>query len=210
MSNDQVVLDALIVGAGFSGIHILSKLRKLGFKVKIYESGRDLGGTWFWNRYPGARVDSETPIYQLSEEKKIWENFEWRERFPGREELMRYFHYADEKLGLSKDIQYNTTVEEAEFDQSTKLWHVKTSNKAISTAANHLILCTGFASKRYTPPFNGIEKFQGKWYHSGVWPEEGVDLKGKRVAIIGTGASGVQIIQGEKFKYFYSKLKIFT
>lgn len=108
---------------------------------------------------------------------------------------MRYFHHADEKLNLSKDIYYNTTVTDAEFDQSKKLWHVKTSNKDVSTWANHLILCTGFASKRYTPPFSGIEKFKGQWYHSGVWPEEGVDLKGKRVAIIGTGASGVQIIQ---------------
>lgn len=194
MPDDQA-LDALIVGAGFSGIHILSKLRSLGFNVKIYESGGDLGGTWYWNRYPGARVDSETPTYQLSEEKEIWQDFEWRERFPGRDELMRYFHHADKKLDLSKDIQYNTTVTDALFNESKKQWFVTTSNDGISTWANHLILCTGFASKRYTPPYDGIEKFKGQWYHSGVWPEEGVDLIGKRVAIVGTGASGVQIIQ---------------
>lgn len=94
---------------------------------------------------------------------------------------MRYFHHADKKLGLSKDIQYNTTVSDAEFDQSKKLWHVKTSNGTNSTWANHLILCTGFASKRYTPPFEGVDKFKGKWYHSGVWPLEGVDLKGKKL-----------------------------
>lgn len=108
---------------------------------------------------------------------------------------MRYFQHADKKLNLSKDIFYNITVTDASFDQSKKLWHVTTSNAEVSTWANHLILCTGFASKRYTPPFNGVDKFKGQWYHSGVWPEEGVDLKGKRVAIIGTGASGVQIIQ---------------
>lgn len=151
------------------------------------------GKSRFYLRYPGARVDSETPIYQLSEEKEIWNDFEWKERFPGRDELMRYFHHADKKLNLSKDIYYNTTVTDAEFNLSQKQWYVTTSNG--STCANHLILCTGFASKRYTPPFNGIEKFNGQWYHSSVWPEDGIDLNGKRVAIIGTGASGVQIIQ---------------
>lgn len=190
-------LDALIVGAGFSGLHTLSKLRKLGFNVKIHEAGSDLGGTWFLNRYPGARVDSETPIYQLSDENEVWD-FDWRERFPGREELMRYFHYADKKLGLSKDILYNTRVVAADWDDSTHLWTVKSesgSSSSGTTLARHLILCTGFASKKYTPPFSGLEKFKGTYYHSHVWPEGGVDLKGKRVAIIGTGASGVQIIQ---------------
>lgn len=92
--SDTTILDALVVGAGFSGIHTLWKLRKLGFSVKIYETGNGLGGTWWWNRYPGARVDSETPIYQLSEETEVWSDFEWRERFPGREELQRYFNHA--------------------------------------------------------------------------------------------------------------------
>lgn len=147
-------LDALIVGAGFSGCHTLWKLRNLGFTVKIYEGGGDLGGTWWWNRYPGARVDSETPIYQLSEAKEAWSDFEWRERFPGREELMRYFHHLDQKLELSKDILYNTFVTEADFHDDLNLWEVKT-NTGLKTWARHLITCTGFASKRYfktTPP----------------------------------------------------------
>jgi cation diffusion facilitator CzcD-associated flavoprotein CzcO len=190
----EQILDALIVGAGFSGLHTLSKLRKLGFSVKIYETGSDLGGTWFWNRYPGARVDSETPIYQLSEEREVWSDFEWRERFPGRTELQRYFHHADKKLDLSKDIEYNTCVTAADWDPTKNLWLIKT-NTALTTWARHFILCTGFAAKRYTPPFKGLDKFKGTWHHSGVWPEEGVNLKGKKVAVIGTGASGVQIIQ---------------
>lgn len=140
-------LDALIVGAGFSGCHILWKLRKLGFQVKCYEWGKDLGGTWWWNRYPGARVDSETPIYQLSEEKEARMDFEWRERFPGREELMRYFHHIDNKLGISKDIVYNTFVTSTDWDPAKNLWNIKTDT-GLSTWARHLVLCTGFASRR--------------------------------------------------------------
>lgn len=147
-------LDALIVGAGFNGINILHQLRKRGFNVKLYEFGSDLGGTWFWNRYPGARVDSETPIYQLSWEKEIWEGFEWWERFPGRQELMRYFHHVDKVLNLSKDIVYNTFVNSATFDSNKNLWLVKTDT-GLSTWARHLFLCLGFASKRYGKAFAG-------------------------------------------------------
>lgn len=150
-SFEKEPLDALIVGAGFSGIHTLAKLRRFGFKAKIYEAGSDLGGTWFWNRYPGARVDSETPIYQLSEEfSEVWKDFEWKERFPGREELQRYFHHADKKLGLSQDISYNTRVVEGKFHEGKNLWEITTDNpEEKGVWARHFILCTGFASRRY-------------------------------------------------------------
>lgn len=188
-------LDVLIVGAGFSGLHMLQKLRKLGFKVKINEAGSAMGGVWHWNCYPGARVDSDFPFYQFSEED-LWKDFEWTERFPGQKELERYFQHVDNKLDLSKDINFNARVTSAEFNSSSNQWLIKANGSDVITAqANFLILCTGFADRRHTPSFKGIENFKGATIHSSLWPKNGADVAGKRVAVIGTGASGVQIIQ---------------
>jgi len=189
----EQVLDALVVGAGFAGIHILNKLREQGFNVKIYEGGAGMGGTWWLNRYPGARVDSSVPTYQLTQEN-TWKGYKWEERFPGYKELRKYFNHVDKVLNLSKDIEYNTRVVSAEFDDTRNQWLVKTEGGK-SVWASHLILCTGFASKKYTPTFKGLDTFKGEMHHTNVWPEGGVDTKNKRVAIIGTGASGVQVIQ---------------
>ncbi|OXA45122.1 baeyer-Villiger monooxygenase [Folsomia candida] len=187
------MLDGVIIGAGFSGLYTLWKLREVGFSVKILELGSAIGGTWYHNRYPGARVDSGIPIYQLSIEK-AWSNFEWSEKFPGREEILRYFEHLDKTLDLRKDIEFNTRVVSATFDESLHLWEVKTlSGRSMLT--RHLILCVGSCSKKYIPEFSGLNKFRGQLYHSADWPEENVPLRGKHVAVVGTGASGVQIIQ---------------
>lgn len=186
-------VDVLIVGAGFSGLHLLQKLRKLNFKTTIYESGSDIGGTWYWNRYPGARVDSDFTFYQYAQDE-IWKDFEWTERFPGQQQLEKYFKHVDEKLNLSKDIHLNTTVTSAEFFNSRNQWLVKTNVDGILTWANTLILCTGAADLRYTPSFPGLNKFKGLTCHTRSWPKD-LNLTGKRAAVIGTGASAIQVIQ---------------
>lgn len=188
-------VDVLIVGAGFAGLHMLQKLRKLNFKVKVYEAGSDIGGVWHWNCYPGARVDSDFPFYQFTQDD-IYKDFEWTERFPGQAELTRYFKHVDNKLNLSKDIKFNTRVTSAEFDGRTNQWIVKINNNdAIVANAKFLMLCTGSFDRNYTPPFKGVDKFRGKTVHTSHWPRDGVDVTGKRVSVIGTGSSGVQVIQ---------------
>lgn len=187
------VLDALIIGAGFNGIYQLHRLREEGFSVQIFEAGAGLGGIWYWNCYPGARVDSHVPNYEFSI-KELWQDWNWTERFPGWDELRRYFAYVDEKLQLSKDIQFNTRVSGAQFDNSRNQWLVRTSDGR-ETRARFLIPCMGFAAKAYTPDFPGIDKFAGPCHHTAHWPQQGLDMTGKRVGVIGTGASGVQVTQ---------------
>lgn len=148
---DPGVLDALIVGAGFSGLYTLWKLRQLGFTTKILEKGPDIGGTWYSNRYPGARVDIDIPMHQLSVEK-VWSSFEWSERFPKRDELLSYFQHFVKTLDLMKDIEFNTHVVSATFDETQNVWEVKTATGNI-TLATHLILCVGYTSRKYTPNF---------------------------------------------------------
>lgn len=186
-------VDVLIVGAGFSGLHLLQKLRKLDFRAKIYESGSGLGGTWHWNRYLGARVDSDCTFYQYSQDD-IWKGFDWTERFPAQPELERYFKHVDDKLNLSKDILFNTTVTSAEFCHSRDQWLVKTDVDGITTWANVFILCTGAADYKYTPSFPGLHKYKGITCHTKAWPKS-LNVADKRVAVIGTGASGIQVIQ---------------
>ncbi|KAG7087479.1 hypothetical protein E1B28_013442 [Marasmius oreades] len=186
-------LDVLVVGAGFSGVYTLHRLRQLGCSVKLFEAGSSLGGIWHWNCYPGARVDSNVPVYEFSIED-LWKDWTWTEKFPSYTELRDYFNYVDSKLGLSKDIRFNTRVVAAHFDDQVDRWNVKTEDGTV-VRPRFLILCTGFASKKYIPPFVGLETFQGVLHHTAAWPQEGVPLTGKRVAVIGTGASGVQVIQ---------------
>lgn len=189
----ETTLDALLVGAGFAGLHVLHKLRKEGLNAKIFEAGPGIGGTWYWNRYPGARTDSIHTVYQFTQDD-IYKGFKFSERFAGQKQLLAYFRHVDEKLNLSRDIQFNTRVISAEFSTSRSQWHVK-SDDGKFTWARHLVLCTGFAEREYTPPFDGLDNFNGKLFHASRWPESVVEMKGKRVAVIGTGATGVQIIQ---------------
>lgn len=189
----EYTLDALIVGAGFSGLHVLHKLRKVGLNVKIFEAGHGIGGTWFWNRYPGARTDCDHTVYQFTQDD-IHKGFKFSERFAGQKQLLAYFHHVDNKLNLRRDIQFNTRVISADFSLSRSQWLVKSDDGKI-TWARHLVLCTGFAERVYTPAFEGLNDFKGELFHASRWPESGVAMTGKRVAVIGTGASGVQIIQ---------------
>ena len=186
-------LDALVVGAGFSGLYQLHLLRQQGLRVQLFEAGSELGGTWYWNCYPGARVDSHVPNYEYSIDG-VWQDWNWSEKFPSWEELRRYFHHVDRKLDLSRDISFNTRVEAAHFNPAGNRWEVRVAGgPPVST--RFLILCIGGVSKAYIPEFEGLDGFQGECYHTSHWPQEGVDLSGKRVGVIGTGASGVQVIQ---------------
>lgn len=186
-------LDVLLVGAGFAGIYQLYEFRKRGYSVKAIEAASELGGTWHWNRYPGARVDTTIPIYEFSIEE-VWKDWTWKERFPGQGELEAYFKHVDEKLDISRDVVFNTRVLSAKFNTTTDRWAV-TLDDGRTVHARFLSLCTGFASKPYTPAFKGFDTFKGVKHHTSRWPKEGVEVKGKRVAVIGTGATGVQVIQ---------------
>ncbi|KAJ3790161.1 cyclohexanone monooxygenase [Lentinula aff. detonsa] len=186
-------LDILIVGAGFGGVYMLYHLRKLGYSVRVFEAASDLGGVWRNNFYPGARVDSEVPVYDLSLEE-LWRDWTWTERYPGYEELRRYFDYIDQKLDVKKDVSFNKRVVTAHFKVGVDRWRV-IAEDGTEAYPRFLVICIGFAAKAYTPHLKGIERFQGVSHHTAMWPEKGLDLKGKRVGVIGTGASGVQVIQ---------------
>ncbi len=185
--------DVVVVGAGFSGLYQLHRLRQLGFSVRLLEAGADLGGIWYWNCYPGARVDTHVPMYEFSSED-LWRDWTWTERFPAWDELRRYFHYVDSKLDLSRDIRFNTRVEAAEFDEDRRQWIVNTQGGG-ALRAQFLVLCTGFAAKPYIPEIKGLDQFKGVKHHTAWWPQDGLDMTGKRVGVIGTGASGVQVVQ---------------
>ncbi|TDZ67758.1 Baeyer-Villiger monooxygenase [Colletotrichum trifolii] len=185
--------EVLIVGGGFGGIYALHQLRRLGFRAHIVEAGSALGGVWHWNRYPGARVDSESPYYQLSI-REVWKDWTWTQRFPDHNEIRAYFRHVDKVLGVSRDTTYNTTVVGADFDTERGLWVVATDTGRTITA-RFLVAATGSSIKRYEPKFDNMESFQGTIVHSAAWPESGVDFDGKRVAIIGAGATGVQCVQ---------------
>ncbi|MFD6061382.1 cyclohexanone monooxygenase [Rhodococcus wratislaviensis] len=187
------VLDVLVVGAGFAGLYQLENLRSRGYSVKVVEAGEGLGGIWHWNRYPGARVDSEGPIYQFTR-PDLWDEFAFSELYPGGDELRRYFKYVDAKLDLSKDIYYNTRVISAEFDDTANTWTVTAENGS-TFVCKYFVLCTGFAAKPIFPKLPGMDSFAGINHHTGLWPEGGIEFAGKRIAIIGTGASGVQVAQ---------------
>ena len=186
-------VDVLIIGGGFSGVYQLYRLRELGFKVHLLEAGAGLGGIWHFNCYPGARTDTHCQIYQFTRDD-LWKDWNWSELFPGWREMQRYFEYVDKKLDLSKDITFNTRVRSAEFDQDGNYWLVKADGD-LEIKASFLDINTGFGSKPYIPAFNGLDQFSGECHHTALWPQEGLSLTGKRVAVIGTGASGVQASQ---------------
>ncbi|KAI9733616.1 MAG: hypothetical protein M1834_003218 [Cirrosporium novae-zelandiae] len=190
---DNLDVDVLIVGAGFGGVFLLYQLRKLGFKAVIYEAGTDLGGTWRWNCYPGARVDSEVPEYEYSI-PEVWKDWTWTTNYPNYEELRAYFDHVDKVLDIKKDCAFDSVVVDAQFHEGEGKWHVKTADGRTGKS-KYFIVAAGFAAKRYIPDFKGLDSFKGVIHHSSFWPEEGVDVRGKRCAVIGTGASGVQIAQ---------------
>lgn len=191
--NEIPEVDALLVGAGFGSFTLMNRLRKLGLNCKIYEKGAASGGIWHWNCYPGARVDSDTPIYMMYD-PELNEDFTFTERYAGWKDLQRYFKHIEKKWDLNKDITYNKHVDAAVFDEKRKQWLVECSDGS-EIYCKYFIPCIGFASKSFSPPFKGLSEFKGDVYHTAKWPQHDVNLKGKRVAHVGTGASGIQCIQ---------------
>jgi cation diffusion facilitator CzcD-associated flavoprotein CzcO len=185
--------DAIVVGAGFSGCHVLKTLRERGYKVLVLDNAADLGGVWYWNRYPGARVDSKVPLYEYSN-KDLWSDWTWSEKYPGQAEILGYFKHVEEKLHLKKDIRFNTLVVAADFDDSSNRWIIKAKDGAEFTARN-FILCIGSFSVPYIPKFEGLDTFAGISCHTSKWPHQGIGYSGKRVGVVGNGSTGVQTIQ---------------
>lgn len=186
--------DAIIIGAGISGIYQLHKLRGLGMQVQVFEAGDGVGGTWYWNRYPGARFDSESYSYQYSFSEELLDEWNWSEHFAAQPETLRYVNFVADRLDLRKDIRFNCYVEAARFDDEANLWTVRLASGE-TASARYLITAIGPLSVPTMPNIEGVEDFQGEAYHTGEWPHDPVKFEGKRVAVIGTGATGVQLIQ---------------
>jgi len=184
--------DALVIGAGFSGLYQLLCLRdRLGLSVQVLEAGAGLGGTWYWNRYPGARCDSESHSYCYSFSDELMREWEWSERYPGPPEILRYLNHVADRFDLKRDIRFNTRVTAAHYDDAANLWRVSTEAGETLTA-QFLITAVGCLSSANIPNISGLDTFEGRWYHTGQWPHEGVDFRGKRVGLIGTGSTGIQ------------------
>ena len=186
-------LDAVIVGAGFAGLYTLHKLRGLGLRVKVLEAGKGVGGTWFWNRYPGARCDVESLEYSYSFSEELQQEWNWPERFSAQPDILRYANHVADRLDLRRDILSERRVVSATFDEANDRWTVCTAGGE-AFEARFCVMATGNLSLPRVPDFPGLKNFKGDWYHSGLWPEEGVDFTGRRVGVIGTGSSGVQMI----------------
>ncbi len=185
--------NAVIVGAGFAGMYMLHRLRGLGLKVRVIEAGAGVGGTWYWNRYPGARCDVESLEYQYGFSDDIQKGWTWSERYSAQPEILRYQNYVADKLDLRRDITFDTRVQSASYDEPNALWTIQT-DKDETLQARFCIMATGCLSAARVPDFKGLDQFKGDWYHTGGWPHEGVDFTGKTVGVIGTGSSGVQSI----------------
>ncbi|MEZ5557577.1 MAG: NAD(P)/FAD-dependent oxidoreductase [Pseudomonadales bacterium] len=185
--------DAVVVGAGFAGLYMLHRLRQLGLSARVFESGSGIGGTWFWNRYPGARCDIVSMEYSYQFSDELQQEWRWSERYATQPEILKYINHVADRFDLRRDIQLDTRVTRACFDEQAGRWDVAT-DKGDAVTARFCIMATGCLSVPNMPEFPGIETFRGALYHTGHWPHEGVDFTGKRVAVIGTGSSAIQSI----------------
>jgi cyclohexanone monooxygenase len=193
VKTDPETVDAIIVGAGLAGLYTLYRLRERGLSARVFEAGSDVGGTWYWNRYPGARCDVESLQYSYSFSPELQQEWTWSERYGGQPEILRYIQHVAERFDLRRDIHFDTRVVSAIFDDETNLWTVKTDQEETITAT-FCIMATGCLSSPYEPDYPGLDDFQGNIYHTGRWPHEEVDFTGKRVGVIGTGATAIQLI----------------
>jgi cation diffusion facilitator CzcD-associated flavoprotein CzcO len=196
--------DAVIVGAGFAGLYMLHRLRGLGFSPRVYEAGSGVGGTWFWNRYPGARCDVESLEYSYSFDEELEREWQWTERYASQPEILRYLNHVAERFDLKRDIQFETRVTSAIFDETADYWTIETDRGNL-VSARACVMATGCLSAAKVADYKGLETFQGKWYHTGHWPHQSVDFCGQRVGVIGTGSSAVQsipIIAGQSSHVF--------
>jgi cation diffusion facilitator CzcD-associated flavoprotein CzcO/acetyl esterase/lipase len=186
-------LDVVVVGAGFAGLYMLHRLRGLGFATIVIESGHDVGGTWYWNRYPGARCDIESIDYSYSFDPELQAEWQWSERYATQPEILRYLGHVADKHDLRRDIRFSTRVESATWDESAARWHVRT-DRGDELRCRFFVMATGCLSLPKTPDIPGFDRFRGETYFTGRWPHAGVDFSGQRVAVIGTGSSGIQSI----------------
>jgi len=187
-----IEVDALVVGAGFAGLYQLLCLRdRLGLSVKALEAGEGVGGTWYWNRYPGARCDSESHVYWYTFSPDLMREWEWSERYPGQAEILRYLNFVADRFDLKRDILFNSRVTSAQYDEAANRWRVRTE-RGETFVATYLVTAVGCLSTANVPNIPGLRDFKGDWYHTGQWPHGGVDFSGKRVGMIGTGSTGIQ------------------
>ena len=186
-------LDVAIVGGGLAGLYAIHRLRGMGLRVRAYEAGSGVGGTWFWNRYPGARCDVESLEYSYGFSDELQQEWKWPERYGTQPEILRYINHVADRFDLRRDVQLNTRIVSALFDGKAGDWMLKTDGGE-AIRARHCVMAAGNLSTPRVPDFKGLKNFKGKWYHSGLWPHEGIDFSGLRVGVIGTGSSGVQMI----------------
>jgi cyclohexanone monooxygenase len=185
--------DVVVIGAGFGGLYALYRMRSMGLSVRVYEAGSGVGGTWFWNRYPGARCDVESLAYSYSFSPELEQEWDWSERYAGQPEILEYANHVADRFDLRRDVQLDTRVESAIYDETSGRWVIRTSH-GDEVTAHFCLTAVGCLSSQNTPDFPGLERFRGEHVHTGAWPEEGVELAGKRVGIIGTGSSAIQAI----------------
>lgn len=187
--------NAVIVGAGFAGMYMLHRVRQLGLRARVFEAGSDVGGTWYWNRYPGARCDVESVEYSYQFDEDLQQEWEWTERYAAQPEILRYAGHVADRFLLRADIHFNTRVVGATFDEGANHWEVRTdASTGPIVTAQFLIMATGCLSSTNTPPFEGKDSFAGRSFHTGQWPHEPVNFAGRRVGVIGTGSSAIQSI----------------
>ena len=190
---DAPDVDAVVIGAGFAGLYMLHRLRDMGLSVRVFERGSGVGGTWYWNRYPGARCDTDSVEYSYQFSDALQQEWRWTERFATQPEILRYLEHVADRFDLRRDIRFGTTVTEAAFDEAAGCWRIATDDGA-RLSASYCIMATGCLSAVNRPEFDGLDRFAGEWYHTGAWPHEGVSFAGKRVGIVGTGSSAIQSI----------------
>ena len=186
-------VDIAVVGAGFAGMYAIHRARAAGMSIQVFEAGTDVGGTWYWNRYPGARCDVESVEYSYSFDEDLQQEWEWRERYAPQPEILEYAQHVADRFDLRSDIQFSTRVTSAHFDESANTWTV-TTDQGDTITSRFVVFATGCLSSANVPQFDGADSFTGDVYHTGQWPHEGVDFTGKTVAVIGTGSSAIQSI----------------
>jgi cation diffusion facilitator CzcD-associated flavoprotein CzcO len=193
MPESQNHVDAVVVGAGFAGLYQQYSFRQLGITTRVFEKGPEVGGTWYWNRYPGARCDVESMSYCYSFSPELEQEWTWSEKYPPQPEILRYLNHVADRFDLRKDITFNTTVESCIWNEETKRWSVTTSGGE-TVIAQFVVMATGCLSVPKVPDIPRVDQYRGRLYHTADWPHEGADFTGQRIAVIGTGSSGIQCI----------------